>query len=148
MSNPLVPGRTRTHDPEGTSNAIPTVVIVDDDADIRELNRHRLTRSGLFDVVGEAAHGREGIAVVAAERPAMVLLDVNMPVMDGIEALPRLRTISPGSVIVMHSSLPYDHLVHTIGTPGPDAFFPKEGRFSAIPARLQAIWTAGSTPRA
>jgi signal transduction histidine kinase len=78
------------------------VVVVDDTADLRDLLRLALTRGG-FDVVGEAGDGREGIEVVARHRPDVVLLDLAMPVMDGIEALPRIRARCPEATIVVLS---------------------------------------------
>ena len=70
------------------------VVLVDDTRDLRELMRLAMVRGG-FDVVGEAADGREGIEVCAQQQPDVVLLDLAMPVMDGIEALPGIREHCP-----------------------------------------------------
>lgn len=69
------------------SNAL--ILVVDDVATMRETIKSRLLRAG-FRVV-EAGDGAEALARVDAERPDLVLLDVEMPVMDGMEALRRLR---------------------------------------------------------
>ena len=66
------------------------VVIIDDTADLRELLKIALTRGG-FQVVGEAGDGQQGIDMVRLHHPDVVLLDLAMPVMDGIEASLRLR---------------------------------------------------------
>ena len=77
------------------------VVIVDDTYDLRELLRLALTRGGM-EVVGEAADGLSGIEAVRLERPDVVLLDLSMPVMDGLEALPSIRRLVPaGKIIVL-----------------------------------------------
>lgn len=78
------------------------VVIIDDTPDLRELLRLALTRGG-FDVVAEAGDGREGIDVVREERPDVILLDLAMPVMDGLEALPSLRRLCPDATIIVLS---------------------------------------------
>lgn len=78
------------------------VVIVDDTADLRELLRHALTRGGMT-VVGEASDGQEGIDVVRAVQPDVVLLDLSMPVMDGLEALPHIRSAAPDARIIVLS---------------------------------------------
>jgi DNA-binding NarL/FixJ family response regulator len=62
------------------------VAIVDDQAVFRNALRNLLLRVPALQVVGEAANGIEAVEVVEAKRPDVVLMDVNMPVMDGIEA--------------------------------------------------------------
>ncbi|MCZ4497289.1 MAG: hypothetical protein JWM25_1874 [Thermoleophilia bacterium] len=56
-----------------------------------------------IEVVGEATNGREAIALVTEHRPDVLLLDVSMPIMDGIEALPHVRAASPSTHVVMLS---------------------------------------------
>jgi DNA-binding NarL/FixJ family response regulator len=63
--------------------------------------RLALQREDDFTVVAEAAVGEAGIAAVGEHKPHLVLLDIAMPVMDGLQALPLLRQTSPGSVVVM-----------------------------------------------
>ena len=79
------------------------VVVVDDAADVRSLVRMRLRLSGRFDVVADGGTGLEAVALAAQHLPDVVLLDVSMPRMDGLEALPRIRTVSPQSKVVMYS---------------------------------------------
>jgi signal transduction histidine kinase len=79
------------------------VLVVDDTADIRFLVRLTLERDGRFEVVGEADDGAEAIVAAARLRPDVVLLDLAMPVMDGLEALPQIRAESAGSKIVVLS---------------------------------------------
>jgi signal transduction histidine kinase/DNA-binding NarL/FixJ family response regulator len=78
------------------------VVIIDDTYDLRELLRLALTRGGL-EVVGEAGDGLSGIECVRLEKPDVVLLDLSMPVMDGLEALPTIRRIVPEARIIVLS---------------------------------------------
>jgi CheY-like chemotaxis protein len=78
-------------------------VVIDDTRDIRELLSLVLTRSGM-EVVGEASDGQAGVEVVRAERPDVVLLDLAMPVMDGVEALPIIRELVPDARIIVLSA--------------------------------------------
>ena len=78
-------------------------VVIDDTVDIRELLSLVLTRSGM-EVVGEAGDGQAGVEVVRAERPDVVLLDLAMPVMDGVEALPIIRELVPDARIIVLSA--------------------------------------------
>ncbi len=78
-------------------------VVIDDTIDIRDMLRIALSRSGM-DVVGEAGDGQAGIDLVREERPDVVLLDLAMPVMDGVEALPLIRELVPDAQIIVISA--------------------------------------------
>ena len=80
-----------------------TAVIVDDTTEVRTVLRQALERDGDIRVVGEAADGVSGVATVRRTQPDVVLLDLSMPVMDGLEALPGIRTVSPGTRIIVLS---------------------------------------------
>ncbi len=87
----------------GTSSKLPTVVVVDDVADLRSVVRSRLRLSGRFEVVGEGQDGREAVDLVAEHRPDLLLMDVSMPGVDGLQALPEARAASPTTRVVMFS---------------------------------------------
>jgi DNA-binding NarL/FixJ family response regulator len=80
------------------------VVLVDDSDDLRLMVRLALERESDFTIVAEAADGDSGVATVAAHKPHLVLLDIAMPVMDGLQALTLIREDSPGSIVVMLSA--------------------------------------------
>ncbi|MET0821495.1 MAG: response regulator transcription factor [Aeromicrobium sp.] len=80
------------------------VVLVDDSADLRSLVKLTLNREPDFTVVAEAADGASGVEAVSAHKPHLVLLDIAMPVMDGLQALTLIREDSPGSIVVMLSA--------------------------------------------
>ena len=82
-----------------------SLVLVDDEADLRELVRETLRAAGGFSVIGEAGNGEDAVAVVRDTHPDMVLLDLDMPVLGGLDALPRLREASPQSRVVVLSGL-------------------------------------------
>ena len=78
-------------------------VVIDDTTDIRTLLCLALSRGGM-QVVGEAGDGRAGVELVREERPDVVLLDLAMPVMDGVEALPLIRELVPDAQIIIFSA--------------------------------------------
>src|SRR5215813_1291529 len=80
------------------------ILIVDDKADIRSLVATRLLIEPEFDVVGEAANGAEAIARVGELRPQVMILDLQMPVMSGEEAIPVLRSLAPQLRILVFSA--------------------------------------------
>ena len=77
----------------------PRVLVVDDEAAIRDIVRRYLTAEG-FEVA-EAADGREALDRLRALEPDLVVLDVVMPGMDGLEVLRRLRASSDVYVIML-----------------------------------------------
>lgn len=80
-----------------------TVYLCDDVADIRLLMRFALEESPDLRVVGEAGDGEAGVEGVAETQPDVVLLDLSMPRLDGLEVISRLRRVSPGTGIVIFS---------------------------------------------
>ena len=80
------------------------VVVIDDNVDILTMLRAAGAMTESVIIVGEAADGEEGVVLCAREHPDAVVLDVEMPVMDGIEALPKLRAATPAVKIAMFSS--------------------------------------------
>ena len=76
------------------------VLIVDDHPLTREALSALLTQHG-FSVAGQAADGEEAIELARSLQPDLVLLDLSMPGLDGLQALPRLREAAPGCEVVM-----------------------------------------------
>lgn len=88
-----------------TEPRIYRTVVVEDMPELRALIRRALERSGRFVVVGEAGDGHQGVATATALRPDVTVLDLIMPVMDGLEALPLIRAAVPEGVVVVVSGL-------------------------------------------
>ena len=77
-----------------------TILVVDDYAPWRSMLRSKLEASSGFQVIAEAGNGIEAIEKAARLRPDVVLLDIGMPLLNGIEAAPRIRRASPDSKII------------------------------------------------
>ena len=91
------------------------VLVVDDHAVVREGLRTFLSLQDGIDVVGEAGDGREAVAVAERERPDVVLMDLVMPRLDGVQAMRELRARVPRArVIVLTSFLDDDRLLPAI----------------------------------
>lgn len=115
------------------------VVLVDDADDLRSLLARLLERDGRFEVVGHASDGAEGIRVVAAHRPDLCVLDLSMPVMDGLEALPRIREASPDTKVVVLSGLDADQMAATAVRLGASGYVEKGSAFDRLADTLAGI---------
>jgi DNA-binding NarL/FixJ family response regulator len=114
------------------------VVIVDDTADLRELLRFALARGGMA-VVGEAGDGLAGIEVVRATRPDVVLLDLSMPVMDGLEALPQIRASAPEARIIVLSGFGATQMAQRALAIGADGYLQKGASLGRILDQIRDI---------
>lgn len=102
------------------------MVVVDDSPDVRRVIAALLDEEGeSFVVVGEAGDGKEGVSVVKREQPDLVLLDLAMPVMDGLEALPRILLVAPSTRVIVMSGFGTDAMVHAAMARGARAFIAK-----------------------
>lgn len=81
------------------------MLLCDDAAPLRALYRVVFEAEPDFEVVGEAGDGRTGVAVTEQLQPDVVLLDIAMPVMDGLDAIPAMRAAAPDAVIVMCTAM-------------------------------------------
>jgi two-component system nitrate/nitrite response regulator NarL len=77
------------------------VLLVDDHPFVLEGVKSWLRKHNQFEVVGEAASGKEAIQKTQELRPDVVVMDISMPIMNGLEAAPRLRETSPNAKVLM-----------------------------------------------
>ncbi|MDQ1687386.1 MAG: two-component system, chemotaxis family, protein-glutamate methylesterase/glutaminase [Frankiaceae bacterium] len=89
-----------TAEPDQGARGVVTVLVVDDSPVQRRFLRAALDASTGFDVVGEARNGREAVAMVERLQPATVLMDLDLPVMNGIEAIERIMATRPTPIVV------------------------------------------------
>lgn len=80
------------------------VLVVDDAAFMRMMIKDILKKNG-YEVVGEASTGKEAIEKYEALKPDLVLMDITMPEMDGIQALKRIRKGDPDALVIMCSAM-------------------------------------------
>lgn len=79
------------------------VLLVDDQPIFRDIMRGVLQRSGMFEFVGEAEDGGEAVAMYALSRPDLVIMDVQMPTMNGFEATRRILDDYPDATVLLTS---------------------------------------------
>jgi DNA-binding NarL/FixJ family response regulator len=117
--------------------------VCDDAADLRLLLRYAAEDEPDLELVGEAADGEAGIAGVAAARPDVVLVDLTMPRVDGIEAIPRMLAAAPAARVVAMSGHPADHMERRARDAGAAAYVQKGIDLEAILAAIRRVAAGG-----
>ena len=113
-----------------------TILIADDDLAVRTILRAVLQREG-YEVV-EAANGREALEALHQARPALVMLDVEMPEMDGWEALERIRESTDVPVMMLSAHAGEAHTVRGLRA-GADDYVAKPFTKNELLARVDAL---------
>ena len=122
------------------------VLLVDDVDDLRFMLRLNLEGSGHFQVLAEGSNGLEGVELARRHRPDLVLLDIAMPLKDGLEALPEIRAASPESRVVILSGFGEHRFGERAMKLEAFAYVEKTLASDALVARLVDIMEADLTP--
>lgn len=115
------------------------VLVVDDQDRFRAVARTVVERTAGFAVAGEASDGEAAIDAVGALRPDLVVMDINMPVLDGVAAARRIATEWPDVVVVLLSSYARDDLPDGVLDGGARDYLHKE---ELGPDALRTMWAA------
>lgn len=118
------------------------VLIVDDAEDIRTLLRLKLAREENIDVVGEAGDGVEAVDLARTLQPHLVLLDMAMPRMDGLQALPLIREAVPGVRVIVLSGFNQGTLEREALAAGADRYVVKGGSMRELVDVIETVLRA------
>lgn len=102
------------------------VIIADDHTVVRKGTRQILEQEPDLEVVGEAANGEEAVHLVDSLNPDIAILDIAMPVMDGIEATKRIKSNYPDTAILILSAYENDEFVFALLQAGADGYLLKD----------------------
>ncbi|MBV8160262.1 MAG: EAL domain-containing protein [Acidimicrobiia bacterium] len=125
----------------GSGSSPVRVVLADDRSELRATVRLALELAGGFDVVGEAATGAEAIAAAKELQPDLMLLDVLMPGMTGLEALPQINAVAPHTKVVILTAID-TAILHSDQCSAAMATFDKAMGPSRIVQQLEALVSA------
>ena len=112
------------------------VLVVDDSETFRRVAASLVSAAGSLRLVGVATSGEEAIRLLPELKPDLVLLDVQMPGLSGLETAPVIRRARPGTVIVLVSADP-ESVAVDLPSIGADAFLSK---VELSPRRLEELW--------
>ena len=120
------------------------VLVVDDQAPFRFAARNVIRLTAGFELAGEAGTGEEGMAMAADLHPDLVLMDINMPGINGIEATRQLLSAAPGTTVFLCSTYSLADLPADAPDSGAVAYVNKE---AMGPVVLRRLWDERDEPR-
>ena len=119
------------------------VLVVDDQEPFLAAIRAVLSRIADVELAGEARSGEEAIELAASLRPDLVLMDINMGAVDGIEATRRIVASAPDTFVILVSTYPLDDLPTSARSSGARAYVNKD---ELSPAIVRRLWEQGGDP--
>jgi two-component system NarL family response regulator len=131
-------------DSHDTSVAVARVLIVDDHALLRTGVANIINQEPGFEVVAEASNGREAIDAFLVHRPDVILMDLRMPEMEGVEAVKRIREIDPHARVVVLTTYDADEDIARALQAGAKAYILKDIAADALVACVRTV-LAGKT---
>jgi DNA-binding NarL/FixJ family response regulator len=127
--------------------SVTQVLIVDDVEGVRRDLRTLLTLAGEIEIVGEASNGREATHLVETLSPQVVLMDLEMPVMDGYEATRRIKVLQPDCRVVVLSIHGGEAEQQGACQAGADRFVVKGAPLESLMEAIRGAPIFGQTPR-
>lgn len=120
------------------------ILLVDDHTVLREGMRKLLENDKDFEVVGEASDGEEAVEIVSKLKPDVVLMDIVMPTLNGIEATKRIKQTSPATSVLILTA--YDDTAYILGLleAGACGYLLKHDRVSEIKGAIRAVQSGES----
>src|SRR5687768_14307385 len=115
------------------------VVVADDEEPVRAILDIALGMAHGFTVVGEASSGEEAVSMVDAQHPDAVVLDLMMPGMGGMAAIPEIKLCSPETKVVVFSALSEDQAGPEARAKGADAYLEKTQVMSRLPDTISRL---------
>jgi len=119
------------------------VLICDDSDSLRLLLRVALGLDAGLHVAGEARNGQDAIAEAARLQPDVILLDLSMPVLTGLDALPAIKAAAPSAHIIAFTGFSASVVEEAVRRAGADSFLEKGARPDVVAAAIKQAFAAG-----
>ncbi|MEO5959436.1 MAG: response regulator transcription factor [Opitutaceae bacterium] len=116
-----------------------TVLLAEDHAIVREGLCRLLELEGHFEIVGQAENGREAVALAAALQPEVILMDIGMPVLNGLEATRQIVAANPHAKVLILSAHGDDEYIDRAATVGAAGFLEKQTSAEVFTAAIREV---------
>ena len=118
------------------------IAIVDDNELFRKFLRYLVARIPQAVVAGEAADGQEAVRLIAAARPDLAIIDIEMPVLNGLEATQLIKRVAPDTRVIVISAAANADEDGSVLRAGADCFLPKAALVSRFFLCVQNLMSA------
>ena len=116
-----------------------TVLLAEDHAIVREGLRLLLEQAGDFDIVGEASNGREAVTLAGKLQPALVVMDIAMPALNGFEATRQILLAAPDAKVLVLSAYSDDEYVAHMASLGASGYLLKQNSSEVLVHAIREI---------
>jgi len=128
----------------GEKNVSIRVSIVEDDTPVREILRDWLARAEGFEFVGEFDCGEDGLAQLPRQKPDVVLMDIKLPGISGVECVRQLKPLMPQTQFVMHTVYEDSNHIFDALQSGATGYLLKQSPHDELLAALKYVYAGGS----
>jgi two-component system, NarL family, nitrate/nitrite response regulator NarL len=118
------------------------VLLVDDNAAVRSFLRKIFESQSDFEILGEAGNGQEAIDKAGKLKPDLIILDLTMPVMTGLDAAPLLKQLLPNTLIILFTQHEGSELERQAQAAGIDAVVSKTQAASELVSQARALFAS------
>jgi DNA-binding NarL/FixJ family response regulator len=122
------------------------IVIADDDPLFVEMLQRLLGEHDQFDVVGTAANGAEAVCLAEELKPALVLMDITMPILDGVNAMREIRNLPAPPAVILITGETGEVSAHMAYDGGAAAYFRKTEDLPLLIGGILAVTELGASP--
>ncbi len=116
------------------------IYLIEDQSMIRAAFRNMLSQKAQFEVVGDSGDAREGVAAIEQLRPDIVLLDITLPGLSGIDAIPMIRKVCPRTKVLMVTSHESENFVDQSLSAGAEGYLSKDSDPSELFLAVEAVF--------
>ncbi|MBI5380493.1 MAG: response regulator transcription factor [Opitutae bacterium] len=120
-----------------------TVLLADDHAIVRQGLCALLDAAGQFEIVGEARNGREAVKLAHALQPDVILMDIAMPVLNGLDATQQILAARPAAKVIILSAHSDDAYVERMQAAGAAGFIEKQTSAEHLPKAIRTVMQGG-----
>jgi len=115
-----------------------TLLLIDDSNSVRDRLVEMISTLSNIQIIGQACDGREGVSIFNNRHPDLVILDIQMPGLNGIDVLRSIKKTNPETVIFILTNFPYPQYRDICMKAGADYFFDKSNEFEKVVDVLQS----------
>jgi len=117
-----------------------TILLVEDHVVVRESIRQFLEREEKLEVVGEAGDGEEAVQMASQLKPDVIIMDISMPKLNGIEATKRIKAIQPSATILILTAYDYEQYIFPLLEAGAAGYLLKDVSSRELISAIETVY--------